>query len=47
MVYIVTSSLPQEFENNEDKWRKFCALGFGVLGIGFITNWAYAIENFT
>ncbi len=37
----------QEFEKNEDKWKKFGALVFGIVGIGFITNWADTIESFT
>ncbi len=37
----------QEFEKNEDKWKKFGFLVFGIVGIGFIAYWADTIESFT
>ncbi len=46
---ITNNPLPssQEFEKNEDVWKKFGALVFGVIGIAFIANWSNTIENLT
>ncbi len=46
---IANNPLPpsQEFDKNEDTWKKFGALVLGVISIAFITNCGGTIECFT